>query len=111
MPVRPLPVAARCTLLVHPRNLSHRRSPATPGTGTLSPASAERSLPVAWIGNQAGFERFQRERNRQLDAGLATLETVLPPAVKTMATLQRAMRAVIDDPPIQDVGDFCVPVV
>lgn len=70
----------------------------------------ERSLPVAWIGDQEGFERFQRERNRPLDANDVALQEGLPAAVKTMATLQRAMRAAIEDPAIPSVADFCVPV-
>jgi hypothetical protein len=70
----------------------------------------ERRLPVAWIGDQEGFERFQRERNRPLDANDVALQAGLPAAVKTMATLQRAMRAAIEDPAIPSVADFCVPV-
>jgi hypothetical protein len=40
----------------------------------------------------------------------AFLESQLPPSTKTMATLRRAMQAVIDDPAIESVGDFGVAV-
>jgi hypothetical protein len=39
----------------------------------------ERGLQVAWIGDLAGFERFQRERNRPLDDASSLLQAGLPP--------------------------------
>jgi hypothetical protein len=70
----------------------------------------ENHLATAWIGCQEGFERFQKERNRPPDAMTALLESKLPTAVKVMATLRRALQAVIDDPAIESVGDFSIAV-
>lgn len=65
----------------------------------------EYRLPIAWIGDQKGFEQFQRARNLlSPDSGSDnTPQTV-------MSTLRKAMRAVIDDPSIQNVGGFEVAV-
>jgi hypothetical protein len=105
-------------LMLRERTSDDRRAAeflvATGGVGgeliRIRSGTTERSLPVAWIGDQGGFERFQRERSRPLDADDVALEAGLPPAVKTMRTLRRAMRAAIDDPAIPSVADFCVPV-
>jgi hypothetical protein len=71
--------------------------------------AVEPSLQSTWIGDQEAFERFQTERHRP--PGLAAaLESDLPPTTRVMATLTRAMRAVIDDPAIESVADFCVAV-
>jgi hypothetical protein len=71
----------------------------------------ERALPFAWIGDQLAFERFQRERNRPRDFVWSLVETSdLPPATRIMTTLIRAMRATIEDPAIESVADFCIPV-
>lgn len=69
----------------------------------------ERCLQFGWIGDQHGFDRFQRERNRPPHS-MSALESHLPPATRIMATLRRAMQAVIDDPAIESVADFCVAV-
>ena len=70
----------------------------------------EHRLLTAWIGDQDGFERFQRERNTPPDTTTARLESTLSPAVRVMAILRRSMQAVIDDPAIASVGDFSVAV-
>lgn len=70
----------------------------------------ECNLHSAWIGDQDGFERFQAERNRPLDSTESEIETNLPPPARIMSTLQRAMQAVINDPSIESVNDFCVAV-
>ena len=69
----------------------------------------ERSLGSAWIGDQEGFERFQRARHTPLDH-VSAMESTLPPATRVMARLRRAMQTVIDEPAIDSVGDFCVAV-
>jgi hypothetical protein len=69
----------------------------------------EHGLQSAWIGDKQGFERFQRERNRPPDP-MSSLESQLPPAIRVMAKLRHAMQAVIDDPAIESVGDFCIAV-
>jgi hypothetical protein len=52
----------------------------------------ECGLQSAWIGDQQGFERFQRERNRPTDS-MSALESQLQPATRVMAILRRAMQA------------------
>lgn len=70
----------------------------------------ERDLQSAWIGDKQGFERFQAERLKQPDSTTVWVESALSPAARVMTKLQRAMKAVIDDPAIESVDDFCVSV-
>lgn len=68
----------------------------------------EPSLSTAWIGDQEAFERFQKERNKMPNSVAGPLDSMLPAAIRTMVTLDRAMQAVIDDPAIESVGNFNV---
>jgi hypothetical protein len=68
----------------------------------------EQDLPVTWIGDQLGFERFQEERAFQTSqlgfdsAGLRSDPAVL------QSLLGRCMDAVIDDPGVPSVGEINV---
>ncbi|HET6771375.1 MAG TPA: hypothetical protein VFH75_07035 [Actinomycetota bacterium] len=73
-------------------------------------SGTERSLQSAWIGDQDAFERFQQERNMPRDSLQSALESKLPPAARIMHKLRLAMDAVINDPAIKSVDDFCVAV-
>jgi hypothetical protein len=68
----------------------------------------ERELETAWIGDEDGFELFQRGRNKPLDGIRLTSINFLSPGAKAMSTLGDAMDAVIKDPSIKSVDDFCV---
>ena len=68
----------------------------------------ERSIPYAWVGDQDGFERFQQARNAPLNP---VWDTVLSPPEKAKMRFRLAMLAVIADPAVASVGDFCVEVV
>jgi len=68
----------------------------------------ERTLYLAWIGDQTAFERFQEERHRPLDEFRLQMMNKLPPGPRTMSVLGNAMEAVIEDPAIVSVDDFCV---
>jgi hypothetical protein len=66
------------------------------------------NLPSAWIGDHAGFEQFQRARNKSLTSNEILLESHLKPSVKVLNTLHRAMDSVIADPAVVSVGGICV---
>ena len=68
----------------------------------------ERDLLAAWIGDSAAFERFQSVRNGPHSPGAAHLLASLPNVAQIMMALNEAMRAVIADPTIGSVDDFCV---
>jgi hypothetical protein len=68
----------------------------------------ERALPAAWIGDQDAFERFQQERHKPIEEPWCKVMDQLPPGAKAISRLGRAMEAVIDDPAIASVDDFCV---
>lgn len=72
--------------------------------------SIERRLQHAWIGDQEAFERFQKARLASVDPFWSQLQAELPPSTWVMMSLQGAMKAVIDDPAIESVDDFCVSV-
>jgi hypothetical protein len=77
----------------------------------LQGGTLERNLESSWIGDHAAFERFQQARYAlTVDPLEAELDKqfALPPSAKLMSVLQRAMAAVIADPPVQSVDDFCV---
>ncbi|MEK7761439.1 MAG: hypothetical protein AAB433_07655 [Nitrospirota bacterium] len=76
----------------------------------ISDGGIEHNLQTVWIGDQNGFERFQAERNKTLDSVGSLLENHLTPSGRVMNSLQRAMQAVIDDPTIESVGNFCIAV-
>jgi len=79
------------------------------GLTRIRDGEVEDGLQTTWIGDQAAFERFQRARRfldeHQLEA---TLMAGLPRGARAMSRLQRAMKAVIDDPAVESVDDFCV---
>jgi hypothetical protein len=68
----------------------------------------ERNLHSAWIGDHDGFERFQEERHKPVDRLRLEMMDQLPPGAKVMLTLGNAMQAVVADPTIPSVDDFCV---
>lgn len=74
----------------------------------ISTGGIERNLHTAWIGEKDGFERFQKERNKPLDATDQRMMEAMPPSARTMSSLGRAMDAVIDDPTIESINDICV---
>jgi hypothetical protein len=76
----------------------------------ISQGRIERGMQSAWIGDRDGFDRFQAERLKPQTATQAMLEQGVSQSVKTMIRLRRAMEAVIDDPRVSSVGDFCVAV-
>jgi len=61
----------------------------------------EHRLPITWIGDQHGFEQFQRARSKVLPGSKISS----PPAI-VMQELRAAMKAVIDDEAIANVGGF-----
>ncbi|MGB7543832.1 MAG: hypothetical protein WBM28_17665 [Burkholderiales bacterium] len=61
----------------------------------------ERRLPIAWIGDQHGFEQFQRARRKVSPEAQITSR---PASV--MHELRAAMNTVIDDEAIVNVGGF-----
>jgi hypothetical protein len=68
----------------------------------------ERTLHSAWIGDRDGFERFQQERQKLVGELQFKMMNQLPPGTKAMHALGHAMQAVIEDPAIASVDDFCV---
>jgi hypothetical protein len=68
----------------------------------------EENLQSAWIGDHDGFERFQEKRHRPVDSFRLEMMNGLPPGAQAMLALSDAMDAVIADPTIPSVGDFCV---
>jgi hypothetical protein len=65
----------------------------------------ERRLPIAWIGDQNGFEEFQRARSKER---LAVQITSRPSSI--MHELRAAMKGVIEDEAVENVGGFEVAV-
>ena len=65
----------------------------------------ERRLPIAWIGDRHGFEQFQRARKR-----VPPQPQITSPPARIMHELRAAMKAVIDDETIVNVGGFEVAV-
>jgi len=61
----------------------------------------EGRLPITWIGDQNGFEQFQRARSRVRPEGQITNR---PSSI--MHELRAAMKAVIDDEAVEAVGGF-----
>lgn len=68
----------------------------------------ENDLHSAWIGDQKAFERFQEERLKPLNDIEKKLMDQFGPGILTMSKLGDAMNAVIADPTIHSVDDFCV---
>jgi hypothetical protein len=68
----------------------------------------EGTLHVAWIGDDAAFERFQEERHKPVDGFRLRMMNQLPPGARAMSALDNAMEAVIEDSAIESVDDFCV---
>lgn len=81
------------------------------GLTRIRAGEVEDGLETTWIGDQAAFERFQRARFSLDESQLeAALMAGLPPGPRAMMRLQKAMAAVIDDPAVESVDDFCVSV-
>ena len=68
----------------------------------------ERNLHSAWIGDHDAFERFQEQRHKPIDSVRLKMMDQLPAGAKVMLTLGDALQAVIADPTIPSVDDFCV---
>jgi hypothetical protein len=71
-------------------------------------AEIERKLDSAWIGDHDAFERFQEERQKPLKEFQLEMMNQLPASGRVMMALGNAMQAVIADPRIPSVDDFCV---
>ena len=80
-----------------------------PQLARVREGSVEHDLSTAWIGDHKAFARFQQERLSS-DPLEATLSAGMRASSRAMHRLQRAMHAVIADPAIASVGDFCVSV-
>ena len=80
---------------------------ADPAAGLVRIRSSgiERDLIATWIGDCTAFEGFQAGRDKPIHPYLAAM---LSPAEMVMMTLTGAMSAVIADPALESVGDFCV---
>lgn len=75
----------------------------------ITAAGIERDVQMTWIGDQEGYEVFQRARVPQ-DPVWAEVERALPAPTQAMARLQRAMDSVIQNSSIGSVDGFCVSV-
>lgn len=71
----------------------------------ITERGVERRLPIAWIGDQNGFEEFQRARSKER---LAVQITSRPSS--SMHELRAAMKAVIEGEAVENVGGFEVAV-
>jgi hypothetical protein len=74
----------------------------------ISGGQLERGLNSAWIGDQRAFERFQRVRHASPDPFRDVLEKGLGAGSKVILRLGDAMNAVIGDPSVETVDQFCV---
>lgn len=68
----------------------------------------EPELSSAWVGDKDAFERFQEERLRPVEGFRLEMLNGLPTSTRALLTLGDAMKAVIADPAITSVDDFCV---
>lgn len=84
--------------------------PGRPQITRIASGRVEAALSTAWIGDRAAFERFQQAWHTEEEPSWEPLLAGPPASTVTMSRLQRAMRAVIDDPAVESVDDFCVPV-
>jgi hypothetical protein len=74
----------------------------------ISSGQLERGLNSAWIGDQWAFERFQRVRHASPEPFREVLEKGLGTGSRVILRLGDAMQAVIGDPTVETVDQFCV---
>lgn len=70
--------------------------------------TVERNLHSAWIGDQCAFEHFQAERLKPVTGFQLEMMKQLTSGQRAISILGQAMEAVIADPDIPSVNDFCV---
>jgi hypothetical protein len=68
----------------------------------------EQNRHSAWIGDHRAFERFQEARHGPVEREDVGIMNVLSPDIQVMHILDRAMEAVIGDPSVSSVDDFCI---